>query len=144
MNTDEQIKKYIESLPDAKRTDIELLHQRILNSLPQVKRWFLDGKNEKGKVVSNPNIGYGLYSIKYSNGTTKDFYQIGISANTSGISVYFIGLDDKNYLSASYGETIGKASISSYCIKFRNLADINTDILFAAIKDRINKSGNNK
>ena len=142
MNTDEQIKTYIESLPYAKRTDIEFLHQHMLNALPQAKRWFLDGKNEKGKVISNPNIGYGLYSIKYSNGTTKDFYQIGISANTSGISVYIMGLDDKNYLSASYGNTIGKASISSYCIKFRNLADINTDVLFAAIKDGINKSSN--
>jgi hypothetical protein len=54
--------------------------------------WFLDGKNSEGKVISNPNIGYGSYTIHYTDRTTKEFYQIGLSANTSGISVYIMGI----------------------------------------------------
>ena len=53
--------------------------------------------NEDGKVVANPNIGYGLYTIAYANGSSREFYRIGLSANTTGISVYVLGLDDKTY-----------------------------------------------
>ncbi len=109
------------------------LHVFILQLLPECKLWFLDGKDDKGKVVSNPNIGYGLYTIKYKNGTSKEFYQIGISANTTGISVYIFGINDKNYLSQTFGNTIGKASVSGYCIKFKTIKDINIDVLKDAI-----------
>ncbi len=75
------------------------LHQHILQVMPKCKLWFLDGKDDKGKTVSNPNIGYGSYTIKYADGTTREFYQIGLSANTTGISVYILGIKDKNILS---------------------------------------------
>lgn len=71
MNIQEQIKNYITSLSDKKRSDIEVLHKHILNALPKGKLWFLDGKDEKGKIVSNPQIGYGLQTIKYGDGKTK-------------------------------------------------------------------------
>jgi hypothetical protein len=102
--------------------------------LPGGKLWFLDGKDSKGKTVSNPNIGYGSYTIKYADGKTREFYQIGLSANTTGISVYILGLDDKAYLAKTYGKKIGKASVSGYCIKFKTLKDINIDVLEAAIR----------
>jgi hypothetical protein len=94
----------------------------------------LDGKNSENKTVSNPNIGYGLYTIKYADGTTRDFYQIGLSANKTGISVYILGMKDKTYLARTYGKKLGKASVSGYCIKFKTLKDINTGILEDAIR----------
>src|SRR6266540_1541878 len=124
MNIQEQIKKYIDSQTKLKRTDIETLHHRILQLMPKCKQWFLDGKDEKGKIVSNPNIGYGLYTIKYADGKTKEFYQIGLSANTTGISVYIMGIKDKAYLTRTYGKKLGKASVTGYCIKFRALKNI--------------------
>jgi hypothetical protein len=102
--------------------------------LPECKLWFLDGKNSENKTVSNPNIGYGSYTIKYANGTTREFYQIGMSANTTGISIYILGIEDKAYLAQTYGKTIGKASVSGYCIKFKNVKDINVLVLEAAIR----------
>lgn len=140
MNTVEQIRKYIDSLPEQKRSDIELLHKHILQLLPKSKLWFLDGKNDKGKIVSNPNIGYGHQTIKYANGKTKEFYQIGISANTTGLSVYFMGIEDKKYLPETYGKTIGKASGTGYCIKFKTLKDIDIDTLEAAIRVRVEQA----
>jgi len=149
MNVQEQIKKYIYSLPEPKRADMQTLHQRILEALPKCKLWFLDGKDDKGKIVSNPNIGYGLQTIKYADGRpddrigrgkTKEFYQIGISANTTGISVYIMGIEDKKYLSETYGKTIGKASVTGYCIKFKTLKDIDIDILEAAIGDGVEQT----
>ena len=96
--------------------------------------WFLDGKDEKGKTVSNPNIGYGSQTTKYADAKTKEFYQIGISANTTGISVYVMGLNDKKYLTRTFGQKLGKASVTGYCIKFKTLADIKLDVLKAAIQ----------
>jgi len=134
MNVKEQIKQYITSQPEPKRSDMQELHQRILEVLPKGKLWFLDGKDDKGKIVANPNAGYGSYSMKYADGTTRDFYQIGLSANTTGISVYIMGIKDKTYLTQTYGKKIGKASVTGYCIKFKNLKDINIDILEEAIR----------
>jgi hypothetical protein len=134
MSIQEQIEDYITSQPEPKCSDMQELHRFILQILPGCKLWFLDGKNSENKTVSNPNIGYGFYTIKYTDGKTREFYQIGMSANTTGISVYILGIEDKTYLALTYGKQIGKASVTGYCIKFKTLKDINTDILAAAIR----------
>lgn len=135
MKAEEQIKRYIASQPEPKRSDMHELHQRTLQASPGCKLWFLDGKDAEGKTISNPNIGYGSYTINYANGTTREFYQIGMSANTTGISVYIMGIKDKAYLAETYGKKLGKASVTGYCIKFKTLKDINIDVLEAAVRD---------
>jgi len=134
MNVEKQIKEYIAGQPEQKRSEIQQLHQIVLALMPTSKLWFLDGKDEKGKTVSNPNIGYGSQAIRYADGKTKEFYQIGISANTTGISVYIMGIDDKKYLIQTFGKELGKASVTGYCIKFKTLADIKIDVLRAAMQ----------
>lgn len=133
MNVQKQIKDHIAAQPEPKRSDMQELHDIILGLIPDCKLWFLDGKDERGQTVSNPNIGYGSQTIKYADGKTREFYQIGISANTTGISVYIMGIKDKKYLAETYGKTLGKASVTGYCIKFRTLTNINVDILEAAM-----------
>ncbi len=135
MTIQEQIKDYINSQPEQKHNDMQELHRIILGLMPKCRLWFLDGKNSENKTVSNPNIGYGFYTIQYTGGKTKDFYRIGMSGNTSGISIYIMNINDKTYLSQTYGEKLGKASVTGYCIKFKALKDINIEILKAAIKD---------
>jgi len=135
MKIQEQIHHYIISQSESKRADMQTLHQLILQVSPECKLWFLDGKNSEGKIVSNPNIGYGLRIIKYADGKTKEFYRIGLSGNSAGISVYILGIDDKTYLVNTYGAKLGKASVTGYCIKFKTLKDINIKILEAAIRD---------
>lgn len=140
MNVQEQIQAYITSQPEPKRNDMQELHGIILQAMPACKLWFLDGKNNEDKTVSNPNIGYGSYTTKYADGATREFYQIGLSANKTGISVYILGIKDKTYLAQTFGKELGKASVSRYCIKFKTLKDINTDILEAAIRYGIEMS----
>ena len=134
MNVQEEIKKYIASQPEPKQSEMQELHQLTLRVSPKCKLWFLDGKDNEGKIVSNPNIGYGAYTIHYANGTTREFYQVGMCANTTGISVYIMGIKDKAYLAQAYGKKIGKAGVSGYCIKFKTLKDVNIDVLEAAIR----------
>lgn len=134
MNVQGQIKEYIAGQPEPKRSDMQELHRIMLDIMPKCKLWFLDGKNSENKTVSNPNIGYGSQTLKYTDGKTREFYQIGLSANTTGISVYLLGIQDKTYLAKTYGKKIGKANVTGYCIKFKTLKDINLDVLEAAIR----------
>jgi hypothetical protein len=134
MNVQKQIAEYIATQPAPKRSEMQELHGIILALMPTCKLWFLDGKDEKGKIVSNPNIGYGTQTMKYANGKTREFYQIGLSANTTGISVYIMGIDDRKHLAKAFGRELGKASVTGYCIKFKTLTDIKVDVLKAAIQ----------
>lgn len=137
MEVQKQIKEHIASQPESKRADMQQLHELMLKIMPNGKLWFDSGVDSNNKTVANPTIGYGFFVIKYANGTTRDFFQIGISANKTGISVYILGLEDKKYLAQTYGERIGKASVTGYCIKFKALRDINIDVLEEAIRYRI-------
>ncbi len=137
MTTQNQIEQYIASQAEPKRSDMRTLHRIVLQIMPACKLWFLDGKNGDGKTVSNPNIGYGLRTIKYADGKTREFYQIGLCATATGISVYILGIEDGKYLARAYGKKIGKAGVSGYCVKFKALKDINVDTLEAAIRHGI-------
>lgn len=135
MNVEDQINSYLQSLPEPKRHDMQALHDRMLQLRPGCKLWYFDGKDEKGKVVTNPQIGYGYLSKLNADGKTKEIFQVGISANSTGISVYIMGIDDKMYLPDTYGSSIGKATVTGYCIKFKAMKDIRMEKLESAIMD---------
>ena len=137
MDVHAQIGDYLATQPERKRGDMQALHSMMLRMMPDGRLWFLDGTDEDGRIVSNPNIGYGLLTITHADGRTREFYQIGLSANTAGISIYIMGLGDKTYLAETYGGKLGKASVTGYCIKFSALRNINLDVLEAAIRDGI-------
>ena len=144
MSVQEEIKKYIASQPEPKGRDMQALHRIILKVKPACKLWFLDGKDSGGKTVSNPNIGYGSHTMRYADGKTREFYQIGLSANTTGVSVYIMGIEDKKYLAQTYGKELGRASVTGYCIKFKTLKDINVEVLEAAIRFGFKASASQK
>lgn len=133
MTTEEKITAYLYSIPENKRVEMMMLHQLISQHFPGKRLWYEDGKNEEGKVVSNPNIGYGQYTIRYAKGSSRKFFRVGLSANTTGISVYIMGLSDKTLLTSRFAEKIGKAKVTGYCIKFRTIKDIQLEVLLDAL-----------
>jgi hypothetical protein len=134
MKVQQQIQAYLQSQPEPKQIDMVALHNIICEMMPKAQLWFLDGKDESGKVVSNPNIGYGVQELKYADGSIKSFYKVGISANTTGISIYIMGLSDKNILKEKFGNKLGKVSVTGYCIKFKKLADIDLPVLLEVLR----------
>lgn len=134
MTIEAQIEDYIAGQPERKRDEMRSLHRLIRGISPECRLWFLDGKDSTGKIVTNPNIGYGLETIKYANGKSREFYKLGISANTTGISVYVMGIEDKSCLPRTYGSRIGKASVTGYCIKFKTISDIDVEVLEEIIR----------
>jgi hypothetical protein len=137
MGVIDEINAYLESQPEPKRHEMTSLHHSIVALFPDCPLSYLDGKDDEGKVVTNPNIGYGQQKLRYADGSFRDFYQIGMSANTAGISIFIMGLPDKKYLPEKFGRTIGKATVTSYCVKFKKVADIDVEVLLAAIRDGI-------
>lgn len=142
MTIEQQIKAYISSQPEGKSKDMQMLHDRILKINPKAKLWYEIGVNSEGKTVSNPNIGFGSYTIKYADGKSREFFQVGFSGNTTGISLYIMGLDDKTFLTKTYGSRLGKAKVTSYCIKFKSLKDVDLEVLEEAIRFRFKSAGN--
>jgi hypothetical protein len=134
MEIPERVEAYLAGQPQPKQADLRQLHALVLAEFPDCRLWFDDGTNEDGKVVANPNIGYGGYTISYADGSSREFYRIGLSATTSGISVYVLGLPDKTYLARTFGASIGKATVTGYCVRFRRLSVIDSDVLLAAIR----------
>jgi hypothetical protein len=134
MEIPERVEAYLASQPEPKQADLRRLHALVLGQFPDCRLWFDDGTNEDGKVVANPNIGYGGYTISYADGSSREFYRIGLSATTTGISVYVLGLPDKTYLARTFGASIGKATVTGYCVRFRRLSVIDSDVLLAAIR----------
>ena len=133
--TETLINAYIAAQPPSKGADLTSLRQLVRAEAPDARLWFLDGRDETGKRVTNPNIGYGQYTIAYADGSRREFYRIGLSANTAGISVYIMGREDKTFLAQTYGERLGKAAVTGYCIRFKRLADIDVGVLREAIAD---------
>lgn len=129
-----QIEAYLDAQPEPKRTELRTLHEAILALQPDAQLWFLDGRDATGKVVTNPNVGYGVRPHT-AGGKTRPFYRVGLSANTSGISVYIMGLDDKTHLARTYGADLGKAKVTGYCISFKSLKAISLPVLMAAIRE---------
>jgi hypothetical protein len=139
VNVQDQIDNYIASQDLSKRDEMEELHRLILKASPNCKLWFLDGRNNERKIVSNENIGYGSLTLNYADGSLKEFYRIGMSANKTGISMYFMGLTDRKHLPETYGHRIGKATITGYCVRFRHLKEVNVDVLEEMIANHMGK-----
>lgn len=136
MGTEEQIRRYFAAQPEPKRSDMRELHRIILELMPQCKLWFVDGKDESGKIVSNPNVGYGTQTLTYAKGNSREFYRVGFCATTTGISVYILGIADRKYLAQTFAKDIGTAKVTGYCISFKTLGDVKVETLKAAIQSR--------
>jgi hypothetical protein len=129
MDPNIQIKTFISSQIPSKQQDLLLLNELLLQLMPEAKRTFFDGLNEEGKVVANPTIGYGERTLYYVDGSSKDSFRIGVSANKTGISIYLIGLEDHDYLKKHFADKMGKASVTAYCIRFKSLKDLDLNVL---------------
>ena len=129
MGVQEQIDRYIGAQSPSKGEEMRSLHRRILEIAPDAELWFLDGRNDDGKVVSNPNIGYGSETLAYADGGSRAFYKLGLCATSSGLSLYVMGLKDRKFLSEAYGARLGKARITGYCISFRSIRDLDLGVL---------------
>lgn len=110
--------------------------QWIAKHFPLLETSFFDGKNASGKIVTNPTYGFGTLIQSGVNGG-KPTFQLGVSANSTGITLSFIGIRNRVDLS-ELCHGIGNASITKYCIKFKSFNGLDANVLQHVIKTIIN------
>ena len=98
MDISEPVEAYLASQPEPKQADLRLLHARILTEFPRAGCGSPTARTRTARSWPTPTSATACYTISYADGSSREFYRIGLSANTTGISVYVLGLDDKTYL----------------------------------------------
>lgn len=134
MTTEILIEQHFQNLPSPKAEALRGLYQLLREEIPQAELHFFDGRNEAGKVVTNPTIGFGKSRIHYTNGSFQDTFRIGICATSIGLSIYILGLEDKKFLNEFLGDRLGKAKITGYAIGFKKTSDIDLSVLRELIR----------
>jgi hypothetical protein len=124
-----QITAFFAQQTEKKRQELMTVHALILANDPHLKCWFFDGTNDENRQVANPTIGYGTHHIHYANGSSREFFKVGLSANKTGMSIYFMAIKDKTYLQSKFGASLGKAKITGYCIRINQLKEVNLEVL---------------
>ena len=129
MSTAEKISQHLATLSREKSAELSRLYHLIHEEMSTEDLHFFDGKNEQGKVIANPTIGFGQCRLTYSDGSFQDTFRLGISANSTGLSIHILGLKDKKFLTDFLGTRMGKAKITGYAIRFGKMRDIDEEVL---------------
>lgn len=123
-----EIATWIKNQKEPKQSEMLGWHKLILSLMPKSKLWYFDGKNDVGKQIAYPTIGYGTYTISYKDGSTRTFFSIGLLANATGLAIHIMGINVKQYLASNFSTSIGKAKIGTYSISFKSIKDIDMAI----------------
>jgi hypothetical protein len=129
--TDTKPSDYIESLPDATRTDVARLDAEISTIMAGHPKTMWEGKFWGGS--EQQIIGYGDYSYERSDRKTAEWFIVGLAQQKQYISVYVNAADEDGYLTEQYADTLGKAKIGKSSISFTSLDDIHLDVLLDLI-----------
>ena len=132
--------KRVESSPDnyIARQDpdirgvLEELHTRIKTALPGRDCCMWEGVFWGGS--EQQIIGYGNYSYQRSDKKRVEWFTVGLARQKNYFSVYVNAVEGKEYLAEIYGPRLGKVKTGKSNISFRNLADVNLDVLTEMIE----------
>ncbi|MBX2990943.1 MAG: DUF1801 domain-containing protein [Bacteroidetes bacterium] len=80
-------------------------------------------------------IGYGKFHYKYPSGREGDWVSIALASQKNYISLYACMSTNNGYIAESYKAKLPKASIGRSCVRFKKLADVDTKVLAALLKE---------
>lgn len=124
------IKDYLESIPENRKELINFLDKFIKESAPSLKPHF----------ASNM-LGYG--SFKYINYKKEelDWPTIALANQKNYVSIYVCAIDKDLYLAEKYKSDLGKVNVGKSCIRFKKIEDINLNTLKKVLKEAVKKPG---
>ena len=123
---------YIASQNPDIRGVLEELHTRIKTALPGRDCCMWEGIFWGGS--EQQIIGYGNYSYQRSDKKRVEWFTVGLVRQKHYFSVYVNAVEGKEYLAEIYGPRLGKVKTGKSNISFRNLADVNLDVLTEMIE----------
>ena len=123
---------YIASQTPDIRAVLEELHTRIKTALPGRDCCMWEGVFWGGS--EQQIIGYGNYSYQRSDKKRVEWFTVGLARQKHYFSVYVNAVEGKEYLAEIYGPRLGKVKTGKSNISFRNLTDVNFDVLTEMIE----------
>ncbi len=124
------IEEYLSLVPADRRKDIDLLHDLIQKTVPNLKPYF----------ASNM-IGYGTFHYLDSKKQKKDWPIISLANQKNYISIYVCTIIEDKSTAEKYKKDLGKLSKGVSCIRFKNIEDINLETLKTVLKLAEKKPG---
>ena len=119
--------EYINSQEQDIKTVLQELHTLIKTALPEQDICMWEGVFWGGS--EQQIIGYGNYTYLRSDKTQVEWFIVGLTRQKNYFSVYVNAVEAGQYLTERYGPRLGKVKIGKSSITFRNLADVNLDVL---------------
>lgn len=104
----DQAQAHIESLPEPRRSQMQRLHDILLDALPQadVRMWDYGG----------PLIGYGTYTYSNSRGPVGPWFSVGLASRKSYISLFSMAMGAGGYLVEAMHDRFPRTKIGRSCI----------------------------
>ena len=123
---------YIASQDPDIRAVLEELHTLIKAALPSRDSCMWEGIFWGGS--EQQIIGYGNYSYQRSDKKQVEWFLVGLARQKNYFSLYVNAVEGKTYLAEIYGPRLGKVKTGKSNISFRNLSDVNLDVLSEMIE----------
>ena len=125
--------EYLAALPEEIRGDMIALDGRIAAALPGHRRSLWEGVFWGGSAQSI--IGYGDYSYVRSDKKPVEWFIAGLARQKKNYySVYVNAADGRGYLTEAYADRLGKVKVGKSSISFRQLADVEMEVLMELVE----------
>ena len=116
--------QYIASLEQPRRGEIQVLHDLIRQTLPDLEPQIRSGM-----------IGYGEYRYRYASGREGEASIVALASNKRYISLYVSCTVEDRYLAETYVDRLPSASIGKSCVRVKRTADLDLDVVRALLVD---------
>lgn len=116
--------EYISLLDEPRKSAILTIHNFIRETVPNLSPFIQSGM-----------IGYGKMPYKTKSGITGDWFLIGLASQKNYISLYSCATQHGKYLTETYKDLLGKASIGKSCIRYKKIEDIPWDSLKKLLRE---------
>ncbi len=123
--------EHLASLSEDVRDQMVLLDTAISDRLSGASRVLYEGKFWGGS--DQKIIGYGEFRYTNSSGKTVEWFMVGLAAQKNYLSMYVNAVDDDGYVLAQYKDRLGKVKVGSASISFKNVDDVNIDVLMELV-----------
>ncbi len=130
-----RIMERVETSPDDYITDqepetravLDELHTLIKTALPDSDYCMWEGVFWGGS--EQRIIGYGNFFYVRSDKKKVEWFLVGLTRQKNYFSVYINAVEGRRYLTEIYKDRLGKVKTGKSSISFRNLEDVNVDVL---------------
>lgn len=121
------VDEFLDALPEDAHRDMQTLDASFSNVMDGLDRVLFEGTFWGGS--QQQIIGYGAGDYTRPNGTTVDWFMVGLALQKNYISVYLNAVEDRQYLSEKYGKEVGKVKVGKASLSFKTVEDIDVDKL---------------